>query len=217
MEIRRRCIEIEHAQRNRTNRELKGDGAAPLYALYQRAGGETRSVDMLRGDGAKKVAALRERGFDLGYGWTAGYEDPPEVSARMQAIYSHARQSLYAKLDEAVLKNASPRHARIRTRATDRDDYIAHPPAGEAVRDEDAAGLRSLYASRQPRVQIVISDGLNANAVNENLRKVLPELRRRLTQAGHDIGDTDLVIDNGRVRAGYHLVRCSTLKRSSTS
>jgi len=184
---------------------LQGDGAAPLYALYKRAGGETRSLEMLRGEGTRKIAALRERGFDLGYGWAAGYEDPPEVSARIGAIYSHARHALYSTLDEAVLKDASPRRARIRTRAIDRDDYIAHPPSGEAIRDEDAAGLRSLYSSRRPRVQIVISDGLNANAVNENLRPVLPALRRRLEQGGHEVAATDLVIDNGRVRAGYHV------------
>ena len=185
--------------------ELRGEGAAPLYALYQQAGGETRSFEMLRGEGTRKIAALRERGFDLGFGWAAGYEDPPEVSARIEAIYSHARHALYSTLDEAVLRDASPRHARIGTRATDRDDYIAHPAAGEAVRDEDAAGLRSLYSSRRPRIQIVISDGLNANAVNENLRPVLPALRRRLVQGGHEVAATDLVIDNGRVRAGYHI------------
>ena len=185
--------------------ELRGDGAPPLYALYQRAGGDKRSLDTLRAEGAKSVAALRERGFDLGYGWAAEYEDPPQVTDRMEAIYSHARHALYATLDEAVLKDASPRHVRTRTKAIDRDDYIAHPPAGEAVRDEDATTLLSLYASRRPRLQIVISDGLNANAVNENLRAVLQPLRRRLVRAGHDIGETDLVIDNGRVRAGYHI------------
>jgi ethanolamine ammonia-lyase large subunit len=185
--------------------ELRSEGAALLYAVYQRAGGETRSLEMLRAEGSKKIAALREQGFDLGYGWAAGYEDPPEVSARLKEIYSHARHALYSTLDEAVLRDASPGHTRIRTRATDRDDYIAHPPAGEAVRDEDAAGLRSLYSSRRPRVQIVISDGLNANALNENLRPVLPALRRRLAQGGHEVGATDLVIDNGRVRAGYHI------------
>ena len=34
------------------------------------------------------------------------------------------------------------------------------------------AAVTSL-ASRRPQVQIVISDGLNANALNENLRAVL--------------------------------------------
>jgi ethanolamine ammonia-lyase small subunit len=50
-----------------------------------------------------------------------------------------------------------------------------------------------------------VSDGLNANAVNENLRLVLPGVRRELLAAGHHIGDIDIVIENGRVRAGYHV------------
>ena len=53
----------------------------------------------------------------------------------------------------------------------------------------------------------MISDGLNANAVNENLRAVLPPLRRELAAAGLHAGDVDVVIHNGRVRAGYHVGR----------
>jgi len=51
----------------------------------------------------------------------------------------------------------------------------------------------------------VISDGLNANALNENLRAVLPALRHGLAAAGLHVGDVDVVIQNGRVRAGYHV------------
>jgi ethanolamine ammonia-lyase small subunit len=54
-------------------------------------------------------------------------------------------------------------------------------------------------------VQIVVSDGLNANAVNENLRSVLPGVRHELLAAGHHLSEIDLVIENGRVRAGYHI------------
>ena len=59
--------------------------------------------------------------------------------------------------------------------------------------------------SRRPQLQVVISDGLNANALNENLRAVLPPLRGELAAAGLHVGDTDVVIQNGRVRAGYHV------------
>jgi ethanolamine ammonia-lyase small subunit len=54
-------------------------------------------------------------------------------------------------------------------------------------------------------VQVVVSDGLNANAINENLRSVLPGVRRELVAAGHHISETDIVVENGRVRAGYHV------------
>ena len=54
-------------------------------------------------------------------------------------------------------------------------------------------------------MQVVVSDGLNANAINENLRLVLPGVRRELLAAGHHISEIDIVIENGRVRAGYHI------------
>src|SRR5262249_57572490 len=59
--------------------------------------------------------------------------------------------------------------------------------------------------TRHPHVQIVISDGLNAHALNENLRALLPPLRRELATAGLRVGEVDVVIENGRVRAGYHV------------
>jgi ethanolamine ammonia-lyase small subunit len=123
----------------------------------------------------------------------------------MNAIYTHARRALYASLDNAVISDVSPRRLCVRTRALDREDYLAHPRSGEAIREEDACRISALYPSRRPRVQVVISDGLNANAINENLRGVLPPLRSQLVQAGHHIGDIDIVIENGRVRAGYHV------------
>jgi ethanolamine ammonia-lyase small subunit len=51
----------------------------------------------------------------------------------------------------------------------------------------------------------VISDGLNANAVNENLRELMPVLKQQLATAGCSVAETDVVIRNGRVRAGYHV------------
>ena len=179
--------------------------ADALYAVYQNAGGDTRSLDTLRDEGAKKIRALAERGFDLGYRSDEDYADPPEVSTRITGIYSNARRALYAILDEAVISDSSPRQIRVRTRSSDRDDYLAHPETGELIDDKDTARIHALYPVRRPQVQIVVSDGLNANAINENLRSVLPGVRRELLAAGHHINEVDVVIENGRVRAGYHV------------
>ena len=46
---------------------------------------------------------------------------------------------------------------------------------------------------------------MNADAINENLRAVLPALRRLLSENHFHVGTIDLVIDNGRVRAGYQV------------
>jgi ethanolamine ammonia-lyase large subunit len=178
---------------------LGASSTAALYAAYHKAGGDRRSVDALQQEGTLKVARLRERGFDLG-----GDDDG---GARIDAIYAQARRALFAVLDGSVMQDASPRHVMVRSIARDRDDYLAHPGSGESVRREDAARVSSQIASAGsgPQVQVVISDGLNANAVNENLRAVLPPLRRELAAAGLHAGDVDVVIHNGRVRAGYHV------------
>jgi len=147
---------------------------------------------------------LAGRGYDLGFGHTEEFQAPPAVEARLEKIYGHARRALYATLDDGVLREASPRHLRVRTRARDREQYLSEPPAGELLRPEDASRVASLYGGRRPRVQLVLSDGLNADALNENLRAVLPRLRRGLTEAGLYVGEVDLVVEHGRVRAGYH-------------
>ena len=173
---------------------------ASLYAVYAKEGGDHRTLDALREEGAVKIERLQGRGYDIG-----GADDG---SVRVDRMYAQARHALYAVLDANVIQAVSPHHVRARTPSRDRDDYLAHPSSGESVLDEDAARIVSVVASRgsrRPQLQIVISDGLNANAANENLRTLLPPLRQALAEAGLHVGEVDVVIENGRVRAGYHV------------
>jgi len=183
--------------------DTEGGGAESLYALYQKAGGDTRTFESLRDAGTKLIGKLAERGFDLGYGGGLDLSDPIQSAARIDALYEHAQRALYARLEDAVIRDGCPSSLCVRTNASDRADYLAHPPAGEAICETDRARIIALYPIARPSVQLVISDGLNANAVNENLRLVVPVVRGRLLQAGHRLGEADIVIENGRVRAGY--------------
>jgi ethanolamine ammonia-lyase large subunit len=173
---------------------------AGLYARFARAGGDTRTVAVLEDDARRTIASLRERGFDI-----AG--DESAAVARVDRIYEHARRALYATLEESVLRDACGVYVRVRSAAVDREDYLAHPPAGERLRDDDI-GTVLKSASRGPGgIQIVVSDGLNANSINEQLRALLPSLRRRLAAEGHAIAETLVAVQNGRVRAGYHVAQ----------
>jgi ethanolamine ammonia-lyase large subunit len=192
---------MNHSGELRTDRP----NAEMLYAIYMKAGGDARSFDLLSEEGGKKIDRLCERGFDLGYGHSTDFAAPREVEARMDAIYEQARRALYAELDTAAIKDASPEQIRVQTNAASRDDYLSHPPSGEMICKEDSERIRSIYTVRRPRIQVVISDGLNANAINENLRAVLAPLKYLLTVSGHHIGSADIIIKNGRVRAGYHI------------
>ena len=172
---------------------------AGLYATYVKAGGDRRTLSALEDEGRRRLQSVRERGFDVG-----GNQEV-EADTRVNGLYSHARQALYATLDEGVVRDATTGPVRVRTTARDRDDYLAHPPSGESLARESAHSIRSLYQGRPPQLQVIISDGLNANAVNENLRAYLPPLRRKLAEAGHHVGQADVVVTNGRVRVGYEI------------
>jgi ethanolamine ammonia-lyase large subunit len=181
------------------------DGVARLYAMYATAGGDSRSTAALEDEGRRALQQLRARGFDLGYGWTENHAAPPEVTRRLDTIYAHARDALYARLDRRAIAEASPRHVRVATMAADREDYLAHPPSGERLRHDAVQTVTGAGSRGRGKVQIVCSDGLNANAANEHLGALLPPLRRLLTEAGCALYETDVVIDNGRVRAGYQV------------
>ena len=182
---------------------------ALLYARYQKSGGDTRTVEELRLEGRKKITALQEKGSDLGYGSGPDCCDPPAVTERLKKLYRHARSALYASLDPAVIRDCCPRQISVRTCSADREEYLARPSSGELVCAEDCADLILLRggARAAPQVRIVISDGLNAHAVNENLRAILPGLRWSLKEAGFVVDATEVVIQNGRVRAGYHVAQ----------
>jgi ethanolamine ammonia-lyase small subunit len=172
---------------------------AALYAAYAKAGGDTRTLQSLEGEGRRRVHALREQGFDLDIG------NEGEADTRLHAIYTHARHALYATLDDSIVRDATHRPVRVRTMAANRDDYLASPSAGESLRDEDANQLRSLRSSRPAEIQVVISDGLNANAINQHLHAFLPALRRLLLESGQRVAESDIVVSNGRVRVGYEI------------
>jgi len=185
--------------------DLRGDGVESLYAQYQQAGGDTRTIDSLQQEATKKINALVDRGFDIGARSKASLREPRNSPSRIDQLYNHARLALYAKLDEAVIRDVATRHIRVRTQARSRDDYLLHPTAGEVIGDEDNPRIAALYPEGRSGVQVIVSDGLNANAVNENLRIILPSFKRLVIQNGHRLGDIDIVIDNARVRAGYHV------------
>ena len=175
------------------------DTVARLYAAYVKAGGDRRTSSSLEEEGRLQVYELRERGYDLG-GMT-----PSEADARLESIYTHARRALYATVDEGVIRDVSPRSLRVRTTATSRDDYLAHPAAGERLREDEMRAVATLYRAPESHVQLVVSDGLNADALNEQLRSLLPPLRRLLSDAGCRVAETDVVVQNGRVRVGYEI------------
>ena len=144
-----------------------------LYARYTQSAGDRRSVSSLEEEGERRLREMRDRGLDL------GMADEAASDVRLDRVYANARAALYATLDDHVIARATVQPVRVRTIAASRADYLAHPEAGERVRPDDARKVSALVTMRKAQVQIVVSDGLNANAVNEQLRRWYRRCDRR--------------------------------------
>ncbi len=181
-----------------------------LYARYKAACGDLRDKTELREEGKAKLARLASAGFDIGYGYGPGAANPTVTDERLAKIYQNARAALTSEINPGVVTQCCHSPCAVETFARDREGYLSFPESGEQLNDKSADLLRYVFAAgEQPQVLFVISDGLNANAVNENIPALLPELRKRVQDAGLKVAGREVVIRNGRVRAGYHVGMCT--------
>ena len=123
----------------------------------------------------------------------AGPRPADRISRTIKANLAIAREAIYADLDPARLEGIAFR--RIASRADSRDAHLSHPDIGA---DLDAQALAALAAEFRD-VQVVVSDGLSAEAVHHNVPRLLPELQHRLQAAGASLGDP-LLLPFGRVK-----------------
>jgi ethanolamine ammonia-lyase large subunit len=89
----------------------------------------------------------------------------------------------------------------------DRRDYVYHPPSGERLSDASVELVRQV-AMREPAtatVVVVVSDGLNVNALLLHAAEFLRHLYVLCANRGLAVFPRPIFVRNGRVRAGYHL------------
>jgi ethanolamine ammonia-lyase large subunit len=175
----------------RTARDGAAQTCARLFGAFAGAIDEDAAI--------RRLNALRHRGFDLGTASAA------EADARVDAIYAHARRALYAVMRDTAVEDACGPCVRVTTQASDRDDYLSHPPTGERIPEAGASAIAAAYRAHRPQVLLVVSDGLNAEAVNEQVPQLLAPLLRALGERGCAPASPAILVRNGRVRAGYEI------------
>jgi len=180
---------------------------ALLYAKFQKSGGDKRLMETIIQEGLKKINSLQERGCDIGFGSDTNVIDPEFVNKRLEVLFFNARQALYSRLTHSILTDCCNSPVHVSTISAHRDDYLANPSGGGKICNEHVILLQNLcqQLTNSPVIQFVISDGLNADAINENIRQVLPALKWNLKENGISVSPNDVIVTNGRVRAGYHI------------
>jgi ethanolamine ammonia-lyase small subunit len=114
-------------------------------------------------------------------------------AAAVDSIYGEASQEL---LDQFGLFT-------VKTRYENTENYLKRPDMGRIVTEEGIATIQK-KCKLKPQVQIVVSDGLSANAVDANLSDVYPSLLDSLSAYGLSTG-TPFFVRGGRVAVMDHI------------
>lgn len=185
-----------------------------VYYQYRLAKGDTRSQQAIMAEGRQKFDAIHNTWLKTGdkVPLASGYGNNlwdlnPQLDKRIRELYADAKKAIWAELTPEFIKKV-PDSVQLATLSKDRENYIVHPDTGEKLSEQSVATLEKLRDSWQgkaPDVQIVISDGLNANSIMdpEHVLPYITALRQDLQAAGLTVDKQNIVITSGRVRAGY--------------
>lgn len=129
----------------------------------------------------------------------AGTRPPTAAWLRFRQDHAAARDAVHSELSESFIDQFA--HAKqlpvIQSLATDRSDFVLNPPKGKKTSDEELAMLTKQCPIGRD-VQIVISDGLSALAIETNITELLPMLEDGLKIEGITFGKP-VVVRYGRV------------------
>lgn len=180
-----------------------------VYLQYRRAKGDSRPEAAIRAEGERGIAECEARGVFIARGHGKEIWDlEPSLEAKVRALYEDAKKSIWAELP-AGFAAGLPRGLELATRSAGREDYILHPPTGEKLSDPAAEAVQRLAVSHAGAydVMLVISDGLDALALTDpgHLEPYLDALLPALEEAGFKAAPEQIVVQTGRVRAGYQI------------
>lgn len=103
----------------------------------------------------------------------------PMTSTMLQfrADHARARDAVHSELSESFINKLLGQENAVvlKTLCSDRSDFILNPPKGKKAEDSEISKLNAL--EKNIDVQIVISDGLSAAAVEANIPDLLPILK----------------------------------------
>jgi ethanolamine ammonia-lyase large subunit len=106
------------------------------------------------------------------YGYEcAGPRPANEVSRRMKLHQAVGREAIRAELDLEMLQRLAPFRT-ISTEARSKEDHLNSPQRGSTLCAESASNLQPEHT----QVQILVSEGLSAEAIHHNIDDLLPVL-----------------------------------------
>jgi ethanolamine ammonia-lyase small subunit len=109
---------------------------------------------------------------------------------RFQADHAVTQDAIHSQVSEE-LKDRFGLFT-VRTMPADKAEYLLRPDLGRRLTDE-AKALIAERCAKGPQVQLVVGDGLSADAIEHNLPAILPVIEQGLASAGITLGTTFFV------------------------
>lgn len=125
----------------------------------------------------------------------AGYRPKTQTWLKFRFDHAAAVDAVYGEVDQQILRKLSL--FQVNTKIEDKEMYILRPDLGRRL-DDASKKLIAEQCVKKPQVQIIVSNGLSASAINENLENVYLSLIQSLKSLNYTIG-TSFYIDQGRV------------------
>jgi ethanolamine ammonia-lyase small subunit len=133
--------------------------------------------------------------------WRAGTRPLTGEMLKFRCDHAAAVDSIYGKVSQPMLDEFAL--FTVETRYENTENYLKRPDMGRIVTDEGVEAIKK-NCKMKPQVQIVVSDGLSASAIDANLRDVYPALLDSLGSYGL-IAGTPFFVRGGRVAVMDHI------------
>ena len=117
---------------------------------------------------------------------------------RFRADHAAAQDAVFSQVPEDYARNNGL--VAVQTRCKDKDEYLTRPDLGRCFNEENQALIRK-EISENPRVQIVVGDGLSSAAILANAMDCMAAIRDGLKLKGIDTGKA-IFVRYCRVGAG---------------
>lgn len=116
---------------------------------------------------------------------------------RMRADHAAAQDAVFSDVSkEFIEKN---HFVFVQTLCKDKDEYLTRPDLGRRFSSEELDVIRKTCGSN-PKVLIVVGDGLSSSAIEANVEDFLPSVKQGLQMFGITVGDI-LFVKYARVGA----------------
>lgn len=129
--------------------------------------------------------------------WRAGPRYKTETLLRFRADHAAAMDAVFTDVSEEFIKKLNL--FSVKTMCTSKDEFLTRPDLGRKF-DNENIEIMKRNCSKNPQVQIYVSDGLSSTAIEANAEDTLEAIVQGLKSYGIKVG-TPFFVKYGRVPA----------------